>query len=284
MPCLILAVIILAVAPVSAHADARRSANVAALQVALKAHGDYTGSIDGIAGPGTRAAVRRFQRRAGLVVDGIPGPLTRRALGRRGGPRWGSRTLVEGARGWDVVVLQFKLARRGFPSGRFDGGFGARVGAALRRFQIWAGLPPVGVVGPATRAALRRRAPRSPLRFRRPVSGPIGDRFGPRGDRFHSGLDFTAGMGARTRAAAGGCVVMAGWDRGGYGNLVVLRHRFGVTTWYAHLSAITVRAGQCVAPGTLIGRVGSTGNSTGPHSHFEVRVRGAVVDPLAALR
>ncbi len=274
------AAIVLVAAPEPARADP--SSNVAALQVALRATGDYSGTIDGIAGGGTRGAVRAFQRRHGLTVDGIAGPRTRRALGRRGRPAWGSRTPAEGTSGWDVAALQFKLARRGFPSGPFDGGFGPRVGAALRRYQAWAGLPVAGVAGPATRKALRRRPPTSPLRFYRPVGGPIGDRFGPRDDRFHSGLDFTVGYGARTQAAGRGCVVTAGWDPGGYGNLVVIQHRMGVTTWYAHLSSIAVRSGQCLSGGAMVGRVGSTGNSTGPHSHFEIRLRGAVVDPLRA--
>ena len=277
---LVLAVVSIACAPVVA--EAAPSSSVAALQVALRATRDYAGTIDGVAGGGTRAAVRTFQRRHGLVVDGIAGPMTRRALGRRGRPAWGSRTLRVGARGRDVAVLQFKLARLGFPSGRFDAGFGGRVGAAVRRFQAWAGLTADGVVGPGTRAALQRRLPTSPLRFYRPVRGPAGDRFGPRGDRFHSGLDFTVGYGTRTQAAGRGCVRKAGWDPGGYGNLVVIEHRLGVSTWYAHLSSIAVRPGQCVTGGTAVGRVGSTGNSSGPHAHFEVRVRDAVVDPLRA--
>lgn len=263
-----------------ASAAARVSAASAALQVALRATGDYGGPVDGIAGPGTRRAVRRFQARHGLAVDGVAGPRTRRELGRRGRPAYGRRPMSSGDRGWDVAMLQFKLARHGFPSGTFDGGFGPRLDAALRRYQAWAGLGAVGVAGPATRARLRRRPPTTPLRFYRPVAGPVGDRFGPRDDRFHSGVDFTVGYGARTQAAGRGCVVTAGWDPGGYGNLVVIQHRLGVTTWYAHLSSIAVRRGQCVTGGDTVGAVGSTGNSTGPHAHFEVRVRGAVVNPL----
>jgi murein DD-endopeptidase MepM/ murein hydrolase activator NlpD len=74
-------------------------------------------------------------------------------------------------------------------------------------------------------------------------------------------------------------VVSAGWDPGGYGNLVVIQHRLGVTTMYAHLSAIAVRRGQCVTGHDRVGLAGSTGFSTGPHLHFEVRVRGAAIDP-----
>ena len=153
----------------AAHAAGRPS--VAALQVALRAHGLYSGTIDGQPGPGTQAAVRSFQARNGLVVDGVAGAQTRRALGRRGRPRLGTRPLSSGKVGWDVASLQFKLAWRGFPSGPMDGGFGARTDAALRRFQTWAGLGADGVAGPATYRALRRPIPRSPLSFGTARSG-----------------------------------------------------------------------------------------------------------------
>jgi murein DD-endopeptidase MepM/ murein hydrolase activator NlpD len=78
-------------------------------------------------------------------------------------------------------------------------------------------------------------------------------------------------------------VSSAGYDAGGYGNLVVVQHRLGMTSWYAHLSRIAVSPGECVVAGTLIGRVGATGHATGPHLHFELRVRGAAVDPLSGL-
>jgi murein DD-endopeptidase MepM/ murein hydrolase activator NlpD len=264
---------------IAAPALARGSANVAALQVALRAEHVYAGGVDGVAGPATRAAVRRVQRRRGLTVDGVAGPRTRRALGRRGRPRLGSRPLAGRARGWDVAALQFLLAGHGFPSGPVDGGLGARTDAALRRFQAWAGLTADGVAGAGTLAALRRPPPRSPLRFRRPVAGTIGSPFGPRGTFFHPGLDFEAWTGDPVRAGASGCVTFAGRNGGGYGKLVVLQHGLGMTSWYAHLSRIGVRRGACVGAGALIGRVGSTGESTGPHLHFELRLRGAAVDP-----
>jgi murein DD-endopeptidase MepM/ murein hydrolase activator NlpD len=257
--------------------------SVAALQVALRAEGVYGGSVDGIKGPGTRRGVRRLQRRKGLAADGIAGRSTRRALGRRGRPAIGSRPIRVGMRGWDVAALQFALAKHGFPSGSVDGGFGARSAGALRRFQAWAHVGADGVAGAATRRALRRPAPRSPLRFLPPVAGRIGDRFGPRGVGLHSGIDYPLPYGTRVAAAGRGCVASAGWDPGGYGNLVVIRHRLGVTTWYAHLSSISVRRGQCVVAGNRIGAIGSTGRSSGPHLHFEIRVRGAVVNPLSGL-
>jgi murein DD-endopeptidase MepM/ murein hydrolase activator NlpD len=263
-------------APAAASAA---SANVAALQVALRARGFYAGTVDGVAGPATAAAVRRLQRRRGLPADGVAGPQTRRALGRRGRPRLGSRALSAGARGWDVAGLQFLLATHGFPNGSFDGGFGAHTDAALRRFQAWAGLPADGVAGPGTLAALRRPAPSSPLRFLRPVPDAVGDGFGPRGNTFHPGLDLVSPAGRPVYAGASGCVEVAHRDTGGYGKLVVLRHSLGMTSWYAHLSKISVRRGQCVGAGALLGRVGATGRATGPHLHFELRLRGAAVDP-----
>jgi murein DD-endopeptidase MepM/ murein hydrolase activator NlpD len=191
---------------------------------------------------------------------------------------------VRGRRGWDVSALQFKLAWHGFPSGNFDGDFGPRTDTALRRYQRWAGLFADGAAGPATLAALRRSPARSPLGVNRPVRAPVTDRFGPRGVRFHTGIDFPTSYGVRVRAARSGRVVFAGWDSGGFGKLVRIAHGRRVQTWYAHLSTIRVRRGTRVSGGNVIGRVGSTGFSTGPHLHFEVRLRGAAVDPLPALR
>jgi murein DD-endopeptidase MepM/ murein hydrolase activator NlpD len=279
-PVALAAVLALAVPTAAA---ARVSADVAALQVALRANGLYGGTVDGIQGPGTRGAVRAFQRRRGLVADGIAGPRTRRALGRRGRPRLGSRPLSGSARGWDVAALQFLLARHGFPSGPVDGGMGPRTTAAVLRFQAWAGLGADGIAGAATLGALRRPPPRSLLRFVRPIAAGIGDGFGPRGDRFHTGLDFPAASGTPVTAAGYGCVEFAGVDSGGYGRLVIVRHRLGMTSWYAHLSRIGVRRGDCVTAGDAVGAVGASGHATGPHLHFELRVRGAAVDPLTGL-
>jgi peptidoglycan hydrolase-like protein with peptidoglycan-binding domain len=265
-------------------ARAGRTANVAALQVGLKARGLYGGTIDGIMGPGTRRAVRALQRRAGIVVDGVPGPQTRRVLGRYARHRFGDRMLHSGKRGWDVAALQFKLAWRGFPSGTFDGDFGAHTRAALRRYQRFAHVVADGIAGRATYRAVRRGRAHVPYSLLRPVSAPVGDRFGPRGSRFHAGLDFPASYGARVHAARSGRVVRTGWDGGGYGYLVVIRHRRHVRTMYAHLSHIGVHRGERVSAGQRIGRVGASGEATGPHLHFEVRRRGAAVDPLPALR
>src|SRR5689334_19076094 len=109
--------------PASAVANRMGSSKIAALQVALRAKGLYDGTVDGFAGPGTRSAVRRLQRRAGIAVDGVPGPQTLGALGRRGRPRLGSRAIGPGDWGFDVAQLQFLLAWHGFPSSTIDGGY-----------------------------------------------------------------------------------------------------------------------------------------------------------------
>jgi murein DD-endopeptidase MepM/ murein hydrolase activator NlpD len=254
---------------------------VAALQAALHARGAYKGPIDGVRGPATDAAIRRIQRGAGLAVDGLVGPQTRRVLRMR---PLGARTLELGASGSDVVALQYALAFHGFPSGPVDGGFGGRTDFAVRRFQRFAGLVPDGVVGPATIAALHRPPPRIPFPLVRPLAGEITDGFGPRGARFHAGVDIPAPTGTGVIATAPGRVAYAGWLDGGWGLLVTIAHAQGVRTLYAHLSQIDVHVGDLVQAGFQVGRVGATGDATGPHLHFEVRVRGAAVDPVPALQ
>ena len=258
-------------------------AETAALQVALRSSGLYSGTVDGIAGPGTAAGVRAAQRRAGLLVDGLPGPATRRALGRLGRPPYGSRVIAPGAVGLDVAALQFDLAIHGFPSGPVDGALGPRSTAALQRFQRWAGLIPDGVAGAATLRALSAPPARSPVRLRAPIAAPVGDRFGPRWNVFHAGVDFPAATGTPVAAAGFGTVVRAEHDPSGWGNVVVVAHRFGLRTLYAHLARLDVAAGQAVGVGQRIGTVGVTGRTSGPHLHFELTLRGANIDPLSAL-
>jgi peptidoglycan hydrolase-like protein with peptidoglycan-binding domain len=266
------------------YASAMGIPRVAAVQIGLKARGLYADTIDGLWGPRTARGVRSLQWRTSLAVDGVVGPRTRQALGRLGRPLLGRRVMHQGLLGWDVSQLQFMLAWHGFPSGTMDGVLGTRTDRALRRFQSFARLGIDGVAGPATLRALRGPLPRSPLSMSTPVGAALGDRFGPRGSRFHSGLDYKAGYGATVRAARAGRVRFAGWDNGGYGYVVVIRHRAGVYTWYAHLSRIAVRRGRHVSAGSRLGAVGATGHAFGPHLHFEVRYRGAATNPLTALR
>lgn len=115
-----------------------------------------------------------------------------------------------------------------------------------------------------------------------PADGPLSDGFGMRGDRPHYGVDIAADHGAAIRAAAGGRVTHAG-PAGTFGNLVIIDHGNGMTTYYAHCSTIAVQAGEEVAAGQRIARVGDTGRSFGPHLHFETRWDGEPYDPLLYL-
>ena len=117
--------------------------------------------------------------------------------------------------------------------------------------------------------------------LKRPISGTISSRFGSRSSvrsSIHTGLDIAARLGTPIKAAAGGTVVHAGW-KGSLGKLIVISHGNGVQTYYAHCNSIGVSAGQKVSQGEVIGKVGSTGNSTGPHLHLEIRVNGVAYNP-----
>ena len=112
-----------------------------------------------------------------------------------------------------------------------------------------------------------------------PVKGALGDRFGLRHRRLHSGIDIRSSYGTRVCAAAGGEVILAG-RLGPFGDLVVVDHMGGLATVYAHLSGFIVHEGDKVKEGQHLGYVGDTGKSFGPHLHFEVRAHGSPVDPL----
>ncbi len=122
---------------------------------------------------------------------------------------------------------------------------------------------------------------KSPLKF----TGRITSYFGWRRDPFtsrhsrHRGVDFASYYGAPIVATSGGIISFAGW-RGAYGRLVNVRHSNGYTTYYGHCSRILVRPGQSISQGEVIAKVGSTGRSTGPHCHYEIRSRGQALNPL----
>jgi murein DD-endopeptidase MepM/ murein hydrolase activator NlpD len=115
-----------------------------------------------------------------------------------------------------------------------------------------------------------------------PVNGPVTSPFGYRWGRLHAGIDIGVPYGTPIHAAASGTVVLAGWV-GGYGNYTCIDHGGGMATCYAHQSSFAVSTGEHVTQGQVIGYVGSTGHSFGPHLHFEVRINGNPVDPLGYL-
>ncbi len=117
------------------------------------------------------------------------------------------------------------------------------------------------------------------------VSSPFGYRIHPifHTKKLHTGIDIPASTGSSIVAASSGTVIHSGW-LGGYGNVVMIDHGGGIVTLYAHNSSLTVSKGQSVSRGSLIAKAGSTGNSTGPHLHFEVRQNGKYIDPLPWVR
>ena len=129
------------------------------------------------------------------------------------------------------------------------------------------------------------------LPINRPLTGEmtITSTFGARSDPFfhsaamHTGIDFRGGYGSPVRVTAPGKVVIAG-PQGGYGNMVEVDHGFGLSTRYAHLSSIEVDIGDTIKIGDVVGHIGSTGRSTGPHLHYETRIDGDPVDPMRFLQ
>ena len=119
------------------------------------------------------------------------------------------------------------------------------------------------------------------ISLNRPVSGIISSRFGVRSSirsSAHTGLDIATSTGTPVAAAASGTVTFSGW-KGSYGNLLVITHSNGIQTYYGHCNKLYVSAGQSVSAGQTVAAVGSTGNSTGPHLHFEIRSNGVALNP-----
>ena len=160
--------------------------------------------------------------------------------------------------------------------------------------------PPTPVQAPPAAPAPVTEQPRAPARasrdrqpaepenattgtYARPGIGALTSSYGRRWGRLHAGIDIAAGPGAPIRAAAAGTVRSAG-NEGGYGRAVRIVHPDGTETLYAHNSSLLVSAGEKVKAGQQIAREGSSGNVTGPHLHFEVRINGGPVDPAAWLR
>lgn len=189
-------------------------------------------------------------------------PAARRAAGARSVARWvwtlAWLASVAMAHAGDPVVAAQADARAAHAA--------AQHAVLARAAEVARGIEPLGVG------------------FLRPVAGPISSPFGWRnlsvgGNRFHGGIDVVAPSGTPVVAARGGRVTFAGWS-GAYGYAVFVDHETGWQTRYAHLSRIDVRLGDVVRQGVPIGAVGSTGASTNPHLHFEVRFEGRALDPL----
>lgn len=144
-------------------------------------------------------------------------------------------------------------------------------------------------VQPAEALARLQKVREEENRYVWPIHGRLTSYFGSRNlgmgtSSFHRGIDIAAPSGTPVGAARSGTVTFAGWSTQGYGNLVRVRHADGSETWYGHFSSIAVSVGQYVSQGAIVGRVGSTGISTGPHLHFELHERGTPIDPLSILR
>jgi murein DD-endopeptidase MepM/ murein hydrolase activator NlpD len=153
----------------------------------------------------------------------------------------------------------------------------ATLAATIRARQ----LPPDAGDAPAAASGGNAKVSGSGLAW--PANGALTSGFGYRWGALHAGLDIANGVGTPIRAAKGGTVIVAGWNGGGYGNWVIIDHGGGFSTLYGHMSRIRTSEGASVKQGEQIGDMGSTGNSTGPHLHFETRVNGNPQDPTRYL-
>ncbi len=143
-------------------------------------------------------------------------------------------------------------------------------------------LPPLAAAGRYLPRPIENIQPKS-KGYIWPAKGVLTSGYGPRWGRMHRGIDIAAPTGTPIHAAAAGVVKKAGWNRGGYGYLVDIRHPDGTITRYAHNSKLLVKKGQQVQQGQKISLMGSTGFSTGPHLHFEIRPNGRATNPMAFL-
>lgn len=185
------------------------------------------------------------------LIPALAGPAPRIALDQLAAP-----SILIG-RDQDIVGAPVDFARMRKP------GSGAITAPGLRGLPSFASMPtrlPLAASSMTSRFGVRRH----------PISGDV---------RLHSGVDLAAPLGTPVYAPTAGYVSAASWN-GGYGLFVAIEHGGGMQTRYGHLSRVAVASGQYVAAGTVIGYVGSTGNSTGPHLHYEVRFNGQAVNPV----
>jgi peptidoglycan hydrolase-like protein with peptidoglycan-binding domain len=275
-------------AAVAAESPANRAIEIreGGLPLRVGSRGDLVAHVqtklgvasDGVFGPQTDAAVRRYQLSARLEVDGIVGPNTWSAL-------FEQATTSGASIGGSNVPPQVKqqVEQRLEQAGadlavQGDTGAGTTVGG-----QVNATTPATGAPAPQQDATLpTTQAPAggscSSATIATPVKGTVTSEFGPRGGRNHDGIDIAAPSGTPIHAAACGTVSLAG-QQSGYGNIVCVTHTSQFSTCYAHLSRFGVSNGARVQQGQVIGYVGCTGNCTGPHLHFETRVNGQATNP-----
>lgn len=193
--------------------------------------------------------------------------------------------------------LRGALSETGLDTDRLaaQSGIAKGVGGPFVPFKIDASTGPfeatLSALQPRIASVMRLRGLVEQLPLAKPMTGDVDftSNYGYRVDPFtrspamHTGVDFRAESGSPIRATAPGKVVTAEYS-GGYGNMVEIEHANGITTRYAHMSAILASVGQSVTTGTVVGRVGSTGRSTGPHLHYETRINDEPVDPTRFLR
>jgi Meckel syndrome type 1 protein len=247
----------------------------------------------------TGAAVVAIQRQVGVDDDGIFGPITRGAV-EQFQARWGLAVTGEvDAKTWAAL---FKSTVSYLGDGSNGGGkrvlatYHAPSAPVTREHASTpaASSPDTAVAPPSSPAPAAPKTVSAPApaavgggcgsgKIATPVSGTVTGHFGEaRSGHAHAGEDIAAPTGTAVRAAQCGTVSQAGTESG-YGNIVCIQHAGGVSTCYAHLSAIDVSKGAYVHVGDVIGKVGCTGNCTGPHLHFEVRENGTATDPAPYL-
>ena len=266
----------------------------------------------GTFGPATETALKNFQKANGLTADGLYGPNTRNKMVELGGTTGAGSTGSSGSLSGSTVpasnlqkgstnkseveLLQKALVKLGYMTqaqmNTGPGTFGPATETALKNFQKANGLTADGVYGPNTRnkmvsmGATTSTGGSSSTGLTTPLakgSYRVTSEYRSASRPNHNGIDLGAPQGTRIGAAADGKVVTVvnnqSNSKTGYGNYVVIEHANGVRTLYAHCASVSVSVGQTVSQGQQIGTVGSTGNSTGPHLHFEVKVNGSYVNP-----